>query len=303
MSTNGGFFDGSSWRYRLYFPTIARLPYAAAYRLTDLYGSLQADRLRAERAEIGRQMQRALPELDPESVRKQTAVFYRLASRDIVDTWLIPRLQAGARAEDLVTAEGLDRLVQARADGRRVLLTGAHFGRFWMAGLPLVEQGLSVGTMTRDRPDENVHGLSKAEFRYRSFKLRVLAEALRGPFLVEGESLKALYSALDAQAMAMIFDVPYEESRQRAVQVPFLGRPAHFPTGVARVARKAGALIFPYFMREDGYRLVAQFLPPIDPEPLSDEEIISRLVALLEQRIRAEPGQWWLWQALPLFWR
>lgn len=303
MSADGSFFEGSSWRYGFYFPAIARLPFWAAYRLTDLYGNLLAGRLGSERAEIGGQMQRALPELDEETVAAESAAFYRLASRDIVDTFLIPRLQARAGVGDLVTAEGLDALVQARAEGRRVLITGAHFGRFWMAGLPLVERGLSVGTMTRDRPDENVHGLSEAEFGYRSTKLRVLAKALRGPFLVEGESLRALYSAFDAHLMAMIFDVPYEESRQRSVQIPFLGRPAHFPSGVARVAKKTGALIVPYFVLEQGYRLVAQFLPPLDPEGVSDEEIMSTLVGLLEERVRSRPGQWWLWQALPLFWR
>ena len=84
------------------------------------------------------------------------------------------------------------------------------------------------------------------------------------------------------------------------MSLPFLGAEARFPLGPAKVAKRAGALIVPFYVFESRAGLQAKYYPPIDTEHLTEQEIMSCLVNLLEQQIRAFPEQWWLWQALPL---
>jgi hypothetical protein len=45
-----------------------------------------------------------------------------------------------------------------------------------------------------------------------------------------------------------------------------------------------------------------KFLPHHEVEGKSGDLLLSELVSGIEQRIRQNPGRWWQWQALPMFW-
>ena len=231
------------------------------------------------------------------------ANFFGLIDREALDTFVFPRLKGTKAVDDFIRLKGFSVLQQARADGRRVMLTGGHCGRFWMAGVGMNQHGVDVGTVTRDGSQDNIHGLDPEEHRYRLLKLRRLQKRLGGPFLVAGDNLRPIYRALDHCVMAMLIDVPYQHEQPGLIGIPFLGKTGYFAGGIARVARKTDALIFPYFVDETRDGLEAEFLPPIEAKKYSDEVIMHRLVGLLESKIRQHPGQWWLWQALPLIWK
>jgi len=69
------------------------------------------------------------------------------------------------------------------------------------------------------------------------------------------------------------------------------------PRGPARLAHASEALLVPVFatIAEDGsYDLVIE--PPIDPRGLTEAELMARLAALLERKVRAHPEQWLMMQ-------
>lgn len=100
--------------------------------------------------------------------------------------------------------------------------------------------------------------------------------------------------------MALFIDVPYTGDKNGCISLSFLGGEAWFPLGPAKLAKKTKALIVPFYVFESHAGLRAKFYPPLDTEHLSEQEIMTQLVGMLEQQIRAFPEQWWLWQALPL---
>ncbi|MCG7986758.1 MAG: hypothetical protein JAY64_12605 [Candidatus Thiodiazotropha weberae] len=44
------------------------------------------------------------------------------------------------------------------------------------------------------------------------------------------------------------------------------------------------------------------FHKPVEVEGRSSEALLALLVSDIEQRIRQNPGNWWQWQALPMYW-
>jgi lauroyl/myristoyl acyltransferase len=292
--------DSFSIRYDLLFPAYAHLPPVLAYRLAALQSGLFRRRKQREEHLIRQQMQAVFPQASEREVDGWLQDSFRMVEQEALDTWYLQHQPI----ERIVTLQGFEAVQEARAQGRRVLLTGGHFGRFWMAGPAMRALGHTTGTITRDGSDENVHGLHPAEYRFRRFKLQRLQQALGGPFLVEGGDLRPLYRALDEHLITLIFDVPYVGERAGSVTVPFLGSNIGVPAGIYRIAKKLKAVVAPFYMRdqEDG-QVVAEFPGLLDPNNENEQAMMSLLASQLEARIRERPGQWWLWEALPLLQR
>ncbi|PID49957.1 MAG: lipid A biosynthesis acyltransferase [Proteobacteria bacterium] len=288
-----------SWRYDINFPLLSHLPVKWAYQGARLQARYRARQKTAQADLIRTQMQSAFPHATDEQLANCLADYFCMVEQEALDTWFINK-PACAR---LVSLQNFELVQAARAAGRRVLLTGGHFGRFWLAGFAMRQAGFTVGTITRDGGKENTQGLPEAEYRYRLFKLQRLQHALGGPFLVEGDDLRPLYTALDEHLITLIFDVPYLEIPPGCVTVPFLGGNIKVPVGIYRIAKKTKALVAPFYMRDlGGGQVVAEFSALLDPCYYNDngEGFMSHLTCQLEAQIRLRPGHWWLWEALPL---
>lgn len=286
-------------RYQVLFPLYARLPPSWAYRLAALQAGWFRRKRPAEEAAIRTQLHQVFPAATSGQVEAWLAAHYRMVEQEALDTWYLGYQPINR----IVELQGFDAVAAARRAGRRVVLTSGHFGRFWLAGAAMRAAGYTTGSITRDGGLENKHGLHPAEHRYRLFKLARLQRVLGGPFLVEGDDPRPLYHALDNHLIALIFDVPYAQPHPGRVVVPFLGGQAAFPAGVWRVARKMDALVAPFFMHELGQgRVRAEFGELLDPHAYDAASLLAELAKQLEQHIRASPGHWWLWPALPLLW-
>ena len=286
-----------SLRYQLLFPLYAQLPPALGYRLAAQQAEVFKRRKQDEAATIRTQMQLALPEASAVQLDGWIDDYYRMVEQEALDTWYLQHQPV----KQIVELQGFDAIEQARKQGKRVLLTGGHFGRFWMAGSAMRARGFTTGTITRDGGATNSHGLHPAEYRYRLFKLQRLQQALGGPFLVEGDELRPLYRALNDHLIALIFDVPYTEAHKGRVTVNFISGTIDLPAGIYRIAKKTRALIAPFFMRDLGEgRVMAEFSAVLDPYDYDETALMGLLAQQLEQRIRENPGHWWLWPALPL---
>jgi lauroyl/myristoyl acyltransferase len=292
--------DDVSVRYDLLFPLYAQLPPRVGYALAARQSSFFARKKQDERAAIRTQMQTCLPEATEAQLDGWLNDYFRMVEQEALDTWYLQHQPIA----DIVTLQGFEQVQEARAQGKRVLLTGGHFGRFWFAGSAMRTLGHTTGTITRDGGDENIHGLHPAEYRFRLFKLQRLQQALGGPFLVEGNDLRPLYRALDNHLIALIFDVPYTQAHTGSVTVPFFGSTISLPAGIYRIAKKTEAVVAPFYMRDWGNgQVVAEFSALLDPNDYNEQAMMCLLASQLEARIRENPGHWWLWPALPLLQR
>ena len=284
-------------RYDVLFPLYAHLPPVWGYRLAAWQAALFRRKKQREAGLIRQQMQTVFPQATATQVEGWLRDYFRMVEQEALDTWYL----AYQPLDKIVQLHGFAGVQTARAQGKRVLLTGAHFGRFWLAGAAMRALGHTTGTITRDGGAENIHGLHPAEHRYRLFKLQRLQAVLGGDFLVEGNDLRPLYRSLDNHLMALIFDVPYPYVHTGSVGVPFFGKTIHLPTGIYRIAKKTQALIAPFYLREQGNgQVTAEFSDLLDPQHYDEYSLMCLLASQLEARIRQSPGHWWLWEALPL---
>ncbi len=291
------------FKYHVVMPLLAKLPRQSAYRLVTLYGRLQLARHKDEIRSIALQLQTVFKEKDIAELEEWARYFFCMLEREILDIRYFQKLVTFDQVEQLVKLVDYDELVAARKQGRRVILTSGHFSRVWMVGLGLKAHGLTMGAIIRDRLDNNDQGLPEAEFQYRIKKLQWLQERFQGPFLTE-DAIRPVFKALDEHVMAILIDVPVaDEKKTGSIELPFFGRPAVFPMGTARIAKKAKAMIVPFYVNESRQGMEIQFQKGIEAESMSEADIMRHLVALLESQVRKHPEQWWLWQVLPLFWK
>lgn len=286
-----------SWRYDQAFPLYARLPWRAAYRLASWQANYFYQKQSTTREIIRLHMQQVFPEASIKLVDAWVHDYFRMVEHEALDTWFLDQ----TAIPKIVQLTGFEAVQAARAVGQKVLLSSGHFGRFWMAGPAMRQAGHTIGTITRDGGTTNKYGLHPAEYRYRLWKLQRLQEVLGGPFLVEGEDLRPLYKELSKHLITLLFDVSYEETPRGSVTVSFLNGTIRVPAGIYKIAKKTNAVVAPFYMHDSGSgTVVAEFSELLDPHNYNDEEFMSLLATQLESRIRARPGQWWLWEALPL---
>ncbi|MCB1638042.1 MAG: lipid A biosynthesis acyltransferase, partial [Thiothrix sp.] len=94
------------------------------------------------------------------------------------------------------------------------------------------------------------------------------------------------------------------ETQPGSVTVPFLGGKIAIPGGVYRIAKKTRSLVAPFFMCDSGKgKVIAEFTGLLEPDNYNVGDFMSLLARHLETRILSAPGQWWLWEALPLLQR
>lgn len=124
------------------------------------------------------------------------------------------------------------------------------------------------------------------------------------------EAARAVLRALKERAI-VVLPLDQNQSRRAGVFVDFFGVPASTSDGLARIALRTDAPIFPVFLVRDGasarHRIV--FLPRVEFPVMADRdsaarELTQRCTAVLESMIRTYPDHWlWThkrWRTRPL---
>ena len=182
--------------------------------------------------------------------------------------------------------EGEDRVRQAHARGKGVLLFTGHFGYWEMNGIThaLRIQPISVLVRPLDNP-----------------LLDAMIERIRtktGNAVIErqGAIRKVLRALAANHAVAMLIDQHLHTPD--AVYVQFFKRPAATTSALAALALRTGAAVVPVFAlpTENGYRFVYEH--PVDPPPADSPDAIreftQRCTDVLEMYVRRHP-ELWLW--------
>ncbi|WP_047997018.1 lysophospholipid acyltransferase family protein [Puniceibacterium sp. IMCC21224] len=178
-----------------------------------------------------------------------------------------------------VTGPGLAAIQKARANGTPVLFVTGHYGNFEAPRAALVARGYQIGGLYRpmSNPFFNAHYAQNMH-------------ALSGPVFEQGRrgTMGLLRHIKEGGMGVLLFDV-YDSAGQI---FDFMGKPAPTLTSAADIALRTGALMVPFFgiRQPDGISFEAVFDAPI---PHGDPvEMMKAASAALEQRIRADPGQW-----------
>jgi lauroyl/myristoyl acyltransferase len=183
-----------------------------------------------------------------------------------------------------------------RADGRPVVLATLHGGSYLSDLLSLAGPLAWLGRVTairRERGNPAEAGLIDAFARA---GLRVELVRTR-----EHPARAALRALGRGEHVLLLYDVPPSFDLGRTLEVPFLGDSARLPAGPAALARRAGALLWPFAVTGGPARCLEHggvLAPGVDVDVAAATRQLARFA---ERRILAEPARWLLWHHLPAF--
>jgi KDO2-lipid IV(A) lauroyltransferase len=223
------------------------------------------------------------PELDERSRRKLARAHFQAFGRSVLEhgiLWFGRR----SRVQRLVRIEGIEHW-RAVAD-RPVIWLAPHFVGLDMGGVRLTTEFALTSVYSRQKDPEFDAVLHRGRTRFVPPALYSRQDGLR-------PVVRALRRGLPFYYLP---DMDFGE--RDSIFVPFFGVPAATVTGLARVARLAGAVVVPAVTRQlpgaAGY--VLRFYPAWEGFPSGDlERDTRRMNAFIEERVLEMPEQYyWL---------
>lgn len=223
----------------------------------------------------------AFPDLSAKERRRLiTAMFRHLGTSALEIAWM----QKGDRQTFLehTQFEGVENLREPIESGRGVVTFTGHCGNWEWLGGAVALSGFPINVVAREIFDPRLN-----EFIAKSRALYGIRTIGRGSATSAKDMLQTLKSG---QILAALID---QNIRAENAMVPFFGRPAATPIGLAKIAIRSGAACIGIFIERRGDMQVVRFEEPIltkrDDDPV---EITARMTLAIEQQIRRVPEQW-----------
>lgn len=194
-----------------------------------------------------------------------------------------------AQASGFVRYEGLDHFLQARADGKGVLVLTGHLGAWELSSFFHSLAGFPMGLVIRRLDNPLVD----------SFVNRI--RCLHGNRVIHKDDFaRGLISAMRAgETVGILMDT--NMTPPQGVFVPFFGVPACTASGLARIALRTGAAVIPGFLLWDPpsreYKLCFGQRIHLVQTSDSTSDIhanTAHFTSVIEQYVRRSPDQW-LW--------
>jgi KDO2-lipid IV(A) lauroyltransferase len=267
--------------------TIGRMPLAWRYGI----GRFCADRIYDWGPRIGKNIRSNMrhvlgPDASEQEVDRIARQCGRNTARYYADVVGMHRMDVAKFLRDDLDLYGLEYIQAAQAEGRGVVLASAHYANPEFAVQGLAAVGIHVFAL--------VEPLEPPE----------LGRLMRGLRTVHGHryepvSFGSIKNALtwlrNGGVVCILID---RDIQKRGIEVNFCGYPARFPTGAVDLALRTNAVMVPGWVRRtDGFRIRADLGPPLEMKRTgdNDEELrinTAALLALFEQHLRKDPGQW-----------
>ena len=196
---------------------------------------------------------------------------------------------------------GLEHVESAAAQRKGVVIVIGHFSAVRVARRYLAAIGYPMLTVRAYRP--NAGGAGRLSGRFVQPRLaKVLHEVVRDEAdpRTPDCTLKILQRLRSGGLVSITMDAP---GGARHVEVPLLGAPSRFSTGLLDIIRLSGCAVVPMLClgRSSDLRIV--FSPPLDiVQSSSRDDFIGRnlptFVKCLEKQIEDHPAEWVLWALL-----
>lgn len=268
--------------YRLGLATAPRLPPRARRWLAVRVARLGAGWFPDERAAVGRNLARVVPDRDAgwlEGAVDRVFENFAVCFADLLSLNREPEPRLWRRVTG-VTEQAPTRAALAR--GRGVVAITAHLGNWDLAGRALAALGSRVHLVMAPETDAQVGAILARE---RGGPIRVVR--FRSPFA----AVELMAALRRGDIVAFQMDRALGGRGDRLV--PFFGAPAPFPLGPFIVAAAAGAPVVPAFcvlQPDGGYRLHVE--PAFDVHRGEEASGLRDAVALLESYVRLYWAQW-----------
>jgi KDO2-lipid IV(A) lauroyltransferase len=228
----------------------------------------------------------AFPELPPRRRQEIARAAFANVGRSFAEIAKLATVRS--QLERYVTFEGLEHMRAALAAGNGVLAITGHIGNWELLAASCAAIGLPVDVIGR-RP----HNACLS-------RILVAMRAGSGVTTIERDrpqAGRAILRTLRAnRILALLID---QDTRGPRVFVPFFGRPAATPSGVATLALRTHARVVAVFIhrRSDGGHLI-RFLPPFPPADADRDDVqalTNAYTAAIEVQIREYPEEWVWW--------
>lgn len=241
--------------------------------------------------------------IDVGAARRIVRDCFRTQACEEAETFFYPDLTR-ERLDRFVTIRGREHLEAALAGGHGAIVFSSHYGSMCLAIIALARLGYRMNVIARSlEPDDNpLHAVVR---RYGEAKVAALEEICGIPFIIASKpgAMGRMRAALDAgEVLYILLSVPPELARHRG-RVQFLGHGAELPLGAEYIATETGAPLVPFTVRRDpgGFRHTFTIHPRV-PGPEAGEGTLQRCVDVLEEQIRVDPSQFFMWEYARSFW-
>lgn len=270
------------------FAALAALPVDAASALGGTVARTLGPRLKVSRV-ARRNLTRAFPDKGPAEIEALVAEVWDNLGRVVGEfphiDWLI---------HNRVEVVGAEHLHALRDDGQPGLFVSAHIANWEMAGAVACNEGVPLSLVYR---------AANNPWMERLYRKGRAASATGGQIKKGPDGARKIIQVLKSGGhVGMLID----QKMNDGIAVPFFGRDAMTAPAVGRFAVKFDCPIVPAVVeRLGGAHFRMTFLPPII-QPQSGDlhadtlSVMTGLNALVEQWVRARPGQWlWLHKRWP----
>lgn len=284
------------WKYytlRLAYLLLGRLSLRTLYGIAHFFGD-RAFRFRhnARRAVIANMRQVMGPDVSDTEVNRAAREVFRNASRYYADLLYIPRMDPKRFSDERLSIEGVHYLTEAKESGRGAVMVTGHFGSPELAVQGLASQGIRLYSLTEPLQPQALSDFtqwlrSQHGHEYRPVSFGAIKEAIR--------RLKS------GGFVALMLD---RDVGGTGAPMEFCGAMTTMPLGAVDLAMRTGADLIPaWAWRVDGFRLRSVIGPPLELVRTGNfEEDVrtnaKRLLALFELKLRSDPGQWAVLEAI-----
>jgi len=288
-----------AFRARLLYRALAaitfigkRIPLRIGQRCGRALGTFAWHVLRRERRKALDHIAIAFPEWNEAQRRATIRRMFQNFGMTLFEIVWLRKFDHAAR-EQVTIREGFEPLRALLAGGRGVFIVSGHNGNWEWAAQEVASLG-PMAVMQRDRDDPDMN--------------RFITELRAGSgihTIDRGSASSARELLRELRKGSMLVALLDQNIRAESAKVPFFGKPALTPIGIAKLAISTESAVVPIFdERLDDGRQLVRILDPI-PAKRGDDPIAltAQITTIIEQQIRRAPHQWvWMhdrWRERP----